>query len=181
MAERLRHNSVFYFGLGYRTGGASPAPHWIYVPEPRFLMYRIGVLSNYSPEVAPPGSILLCVEIGFPADGSVRVDPAALRDRVLADLDAIGLVQPGWTLEFEHHGAIDCAYVIFDQARREALPWILGYLERQGIYSIGRYGAWGYGSMGDALIEGRNCAERLNKMFRIPVRWSDSSARVRSF
>jgi protoporphyrinogen oxidase len=165
MAERLRHNSVFYFALGYRTGGESPSPHWIYVPEPHFFMYRVGVLSNYSPEVAPAGSTLLCAEIGFPGDTAMRCDPSAIRDRVLADLHAIRLVQPGWTLEFEHHGAIDCAYVIFDEARRQALPKILGYLERQGIYSIGRYGAWGYGSMSDALIEGRHSAERLNEMF----------------
>ena len=163
LANQLRHNSVFYFAIGYRTGGISPGPHWIYVPEPQFLMYRVGILSNYSPEVAPPGSILLCVEIGFPGDTALCVDPSTLRDRVLADLDAIGLVQPGWTMEFEHHGAIDCAYVIFDQARREALPRIRTYLEERDIYSIGRYGGWGYGSMTDALIEGRNCAERLNK------------------
>jgi protoporphyrinogen oxidase len=128
-------------------------------------MYRVGVLSNYSPEVAPSGSTLLCAEIGFPGDTAMRCDPSAIRDRVLMDLHAIRLVQPGWTLEFEHHGAIDCAYVIFDEARRQALPKILAYLERQGIYSIGRYGAWGYGSMSDALIEGRDSAERLNEMF----------------
>jgi len=152
--------------LGYKTGGAYPAAHWIYVPEPQFSMYRVGVLSNYSPEVAPSGSILLCAEIGFAGDGSNRADPAALRERVLADLATIGVVEPGWQLEFEHYGSIDCAYVIFDEVRRNVLPRILRYLERYGIHSIGRYGAWDYGSMGDAVIEGRDCAERLNGLFR---------------
>jgi protoporphyrinogen oxidase len=166
MGERLRHNSIFYFAFGYRLNGAPPpAQHWIYLPETHFLPYRVGVLSNYSPELAPPGSVLLCVEIGFPADEAARVDPSALRSRVLDDLDAIGLANPAWTLEFEHHGSIDCAYVIFDQARRDALPEILGYLRSFGVHSIGRYGAWGYGSVQDALIEGRDCAERLNEEF----------------
>ena len=129
------------------------------------MMYRVGVLSNYSPEMAPPGTVLLCVEIGFPGAAAAQVDPSMLRDRVLADLEAIGIVKPGWTLEFEHHGAIDCAYVIFDAERREALPRIRGYLERHGIYSIGRYGAWGYGSMGDAVLEGRDCADLLHRTF----------------
>ena len=166
-AESLRHNSVFYIALGFRIcGGAVPAPHWIYVPEPQFLMYRVGVLSNYSPEVAPTGSILLCVEIAFPGDAARRVDPAALRERVLADLASIGLLDASWILDMEYYGVIDCAYAIFDRQRAEAVPAVLGYLERKGIYSIGRYGAWQYGSMGDALTEGRDCADLLHGVFR---------------
>jgi protoporphyrinogen oxidase len=68
----------------------------------------------------------------------------------------------------EHHGAIDCAYVIFDEHRRKALPAIQGWLQRHGIHSIGRYGAWDYGSMGDAVLDGHACAEQLNAWFGQP-------------
>jgi protoporphyrinogen oxidase len=165
LAEGLRHNSVFYFAFGYRTNRKSPDSHWVYIPERRFSMYRVGTLSNYSPLVAPAGSVLICAEIAYPGDAAARVDPAFLRGSVLNELDMIGFVESDWKLEFEHHGSIDCAYVIFDKHRRMALPRIQAYLEHHHIYSVGRYGAWGYGSMGDALIEGRDCAARMNGIF----------------
>jgi hypothetical protein len=168
LADGLRHNSVFYFAFGFRVGHDIPDTHWIYVPEERYRIYRAGILSGYSPNVAPPGCILVCAEIGCPGDGAARVDPADLRSQALADLVAIGLVQPEWQLEMEHHGAIDCAYVIFDEHRRKALPAIQGWLQRHGIHSIGRYGAWDYGSMGDAVLDGHTCAERLNAWFGQP-------------
>jgi protoporphyrinogen oxidase len=168
ISTRLRHNSLLYFAFGYENYGENPSEHWVYFPESQFLMYRVGVLSNYSSEVAPRGSILLCAEIAFPGGSARYADPEALRQRVVADLISGGIVQPNWTKNFEHHGIIDCAYVIFDQARRDALPRILAYLRGLGIHSVGRYGAWGYGSIGDALIEGRDCAEAINLEFRAP-------------
>ncbi len=164
LAEGLRHNSVFYFAFGFRTGNNPPDKHWVYVPEERFRLYRAGILSGYSPEIAPSGSTLVCAEIGCPGNLASQIDPAALRGQALGDLAAIGLVKPGWELEMEHNGAIDCAYVIFDEHRRKSLPVIQAYLEGLGIHSIGRYGGWDYGSMGDALIEGRDCAIRLHEL-----------------
>jgi protoporphyrinogen oxidase len=54
------------------------------------------------------------------------------------------------------------AYVYFDRHRARALPAILSELERRGIYSIGRYGAWEHTSMEDAISQGKRLAERLN-------------------
>ena len=162
LANQLRHNSLLYFVFGYKLKGTAPAVHWVYVPEEKYLMYRVGVLSNYSPYVAPPGCALLCAELAFPGDTARAADPDALREKVLADLSAIGMVDSSWTRNFEYTDVIDCAYVIFDKTRHEALPRILKYLQERKIYSIGRYGGWGYGSMGDALLEGRDCAETIH-------------------
>ena len=54
------------------------------------------------------------------------------------------------------------AYVYFDRHRARALPAILAELERRGIYSIGRYGAWEHTSMEDAISQGKQLAERLH-------------------
>jgi hypothetical protein len=53
------------------------------------------------------------------------------------------------------------AYVYFDRHRARAVPAILAELERRGIYSIGRYGAWGY-LYGGCDQSGKRLAERLN-------------------
>ena len=163
-AAALRHNRVAYFAFGFRAQGVIPAQHWVYVPEPQYCMYRVGILSNYSPSVAPAGCVLVCAEVALAGDAG-PTNMMELRDRARADLKSIGIVMPDWVSNFEHYGTIDCAYAIYDSHRRAVLPGIQDYLRSIGIMSIGRYGTWGYGSMGDALIEGRDCAQALNAQF----------------
>jgi hypothetical protein len=38
---------------------------------------------------------------------------------------------------------------------------VFGYLDRRGVHCAGRFGSWGYGSMEDAIREGRAAAERI--------------------
>lgn len=165
LADGLRHNSVFYLAFGFRVSSYAPDAHWIYVPEERYAMYRIGILSNYSSSVAPAGSILVCAEIGCAPHEVANVDPDEIARRVLDDFDRIGLLQPDWEVDLVHSGSINCAYVIFDEHRRKALPRIQSYLKKLGILSVGRFGGWGYGSMGDALIEGRDSAALIKRQF----------------
>jgi protoporphyrinogen oxidase len=168
LAARLRNNRILYFAFGFRPGASIPPQHWIYVPEPRYVMYRVGVLSNYSPSIAPSGRVLLCVEIAFAGDADFPTELGEIRERALRDLAEIGIVDDDWVLEFEFTGQIDCAYALFDTHRATAVPKILAYLEGLGIESIGRYGRWDYSSMGDGLLEGRDCANRLNAAFGQP-------------
>jgi hypothetical protein len=143
------------------VAGDPPPWHWLYVPEPEHVMYRVGHLSKYATDIAPPGRALLCAEIAFPGRGAAGADVDALRERVHADLERLGIVGEGWEHEFEHVGVIDCAYVIFDEHRRRNLSRVQGWLETLEIQSVGRYGGWDYGSMGDAVLEGRACAESV--------------------
>jgi len=41
------------------------------------------------------------------------------------------------------------------------LPGILRELESRGVHSIGRYGAWEYGTMEDALWQGMEASRRI--------------------
>ena len=56
---------------------------------------------------------------------------------------------------------IPCGYVIHDFARKPAVAAIFKQLSRLGIESIGRYGAWKYSFMEEAILDGRQCAKRL--------------------
>ncbi|HEU4403470.1 MAG TPA: hypothetical protein VFT43_15335, partial [Candidatus Polarisedimenticolia bacterium] len=53
------------------------------------------------------------------------------------------------------------AYVIYDRFRAASLPTILKTLDRLGIHSAGRFGAWEYNSMEGALRAGLDLAARL--------------------
>jgi protoporphyrinogen oxidase len=61
---------------------------------------------------------------------------------------------------------IPYAYVVYDQFRKENLPAILRFLRNEGIYSIGRYGAWEYSTMEDAILQGKAVAEELSERLR---------------
>ena len=53
------------------------------------------------------------------------------------------------------------AYVVYDKHRRWFVPRAHVFLERHNIVSIGRYGAWEYSSMEDALLAGKRAAETI--------------------
>jgi protoporphyrinogen oxidase len=149
----LRSLSLRYLNVAVRT----PSPmreHWVYVPDSRFPFYRVGTFSNALPAMAPPGCAGLWVEL---ADRSGTVDlPEALR--ALARLGAITGVED--VLFVEQHD-VEHAYVVFDDAREAAVRTIRAWLAEHEIHICGRYGAWAYGSMEDAIIDGIAVAGRI--------------------
>jgi protoporphyrinogen oxidase len=152
-ASKLRATHLHYLDLGLSVPNPNPY-HWIYVPEPQYPFYRVGCYSHFSDKLAPPGKSSLYVEL------SDRRAPN--RERALADvvpgLRALGLVKGAHDIELTRLRTIDYAYVIYDHHYRAALDVIEPFLAEQRIVSSGRYGAWNYSSMEDALLMGRNAA-----------------------
>jgi hypothetical protein len=58
-------------------------------------------------------------------------------------------------IEIEH------GYVIFDKFREKIHSDIFSYLEKNNIFSIGRYGSWTYSAMEDSILKGKEIAETL--------------------
>jgi protoporphyrinogen oxidase len=52
------------------------------------------------------------------------------------------------------------AYVTYDQWREQHLPQLLNKLAEYDIYSVGRYGAWKYASMQEAVLDGKAVADQ---------------------
>jgi hypothetical protein len=53
------------------------------------------------------------------------------------------------------------AYVIYNKARSKTVAHLQNYLNLHDVFSFGRYGSWVYSSMEDAVIQGKNTAERI--------------------
>ena len=53
------------------------------------------------------------------------------------------------------------AYVIYNFWREKNLTRLLARLEACNIYSTGRYGAWKYSSMQEAVLDGKKVAETI--------------------
>jgi protoporphyrinogen oxidase len=190
--EQLRYISVIDLNLGIARDKVSDS-HWIYFPEKEFPFYRIGFFSNLSYALAPPQTSSIYVEItqlpdrvrneeNLPACGG----PPALRPAVLCRgepkcsptnddeivketikvLIDCGILRHSDELVTALLIPIPYAYVVYDQFRKENLPSILRYLKDQGIYSIGRYGAWEYSTMEDAILQGKRLAEELSEKLK---------------
>lgn len=160
-ASQLRCTTLRYLDLATRTQPRADW-HWVYVPERRFPFYRVGIYSNAVPSMAPPGGGSFYVELadrGPVTEATVRASAQGL-----AELGAIG--SPADVL-FADARAIDYAYVVFDDNYYAATSEIFAFLEAHAIFPRGRYGAWTYNAMEDALIAGREVAATLDA--RLPA------------
>jgi len=91
------------------------------------------------------------------------VDESALLKQTVKGLIACGILRPSDELSTFICLHIPYAYVVYDKFRKENLPAILRFLRNEGIYSIGRYGAWEYSTMEGAILQGKWVAENLNR------------------
>ncbi len=153
-AAGLRWVRVVNVNLAVR-GAVAPGRHWVYFPEAEFAFYRVGVASNFSDGVAPPGCSTVYVEVSERSEGPPS---PGLQERVVQDLRRAGILEPGHEVLFSLPLTIDPAYVIYDRHRRDSVPALLALLQERGIHSVGRFGAWEYSSMEDALVAGRQAA-----------------------
>lgn len=157
-AKGLRYVSVYDVSLGIERGDISPH-HWVYFPEPEFPFYRAGFLNNFAPSMAPEGCSSMYVEVSHRPDAAM--DEEMLKRDVIDGLSRCGLLKGDEAVPVKDVQDIRYAYVVFDRHRERSLPAIMGYLASKGITSIGRYGAWEYSSMEDAILEGRAAAAAL--------------------
>lgn len=156
-ASRLRATHLHYLDVALNTP-AEVDWHWAYVPSPDVPFYRVGVYSNFSGAMAPPGKASLYVELS----GREEPDLARLLPVIADHLIGLGIIRAREAIRFARARRIDHAYVVFDEAHDASVATIRAFLEEGGIDSIGRYGAWTYASMEDAIVNGRAAARRAS-------------------
>jgi UDP-galactopyranose mutase len=154
---------------GGRANYQSPIEnyHWIYFPEKEFIFYRVGFYHNFSKEMVPKKNrpynyASLYIEIAHEPNRILnqkkiisRVKKDLLRCKILNENDkilAINLLP------------IPYAYVIYDYDRNGALSTINNFLQKNNIFSLGRYGAWKYSFMEESILEGKKVAEQISSV-----------------
>lgn len=157
--EALRCTKLWYLDVASKRP-CGKALHWAYVPEEKYPFYRVGVYSNFSELMAPPGGSSYYVELA----SRETPDVDALAPVVAEGLTEMGLLGSPDDVAFMRARCIDFAYVIFDHQYYESLAVIRPFLQEQGIVSAGRYGGWNYSSMEDALIFGREAAREAREL-----------------
>ncbi|HEY5040277.1 MAG TPA: FAD-dependent oxidoreductase [bacterium] len=149
-AKRLKATSIYNINFGLR--GPQPIPYsWVYFPEKEFLFHRAGSVSSCVPSVAPKGHASLYVEFSYRGQ---RPAPKTLGAHALRKLRDLGWVQSEKQVTTRVDLNLPGAYVLYDEWRDETVAKLLTFYEKRGVYSVGRYGKWEYGSMESAIEQG---------------------------
>lgn len=164
--EGLVHNGGLIVGLGF-DGYRDDTKCWMYFPESNSPFYRVTNFHNYSRYNVPNGAVdrhfsLMCETTYSPHKPQ---DKASIIDETIQ-----GLLNSGMISEYERDQIISrylidipYSYPVPTLSRDKALQTIQPYLEAQGVFSRGRFGAWKYevGNMDHSFMQGVEVVERL--------------------
>jgi protoporphyrinogen oxidase len=155
-ARELRCTSLWYLDVALNRPVKRDL-HWIYVPEETYPFYRVGAYSNFSEGLTPRGCGSMYIELA----SRETPDVEALTPTLVTGLTEMGLIDGAADIAFIRPRHLPHAYVIYDHFYTHATSAIHQFLSRHGVISCGRYGAWEYSAMEDALLSGRNAAARI--------------------
>jgi protoporphyrinogen oxidase len=159
----LRCSSVCDINLGVKRPDISnDKKHWIYFPEREYNFYRVGFPMNFSDRTTPPGCSSMYVEIGYKQNKPF--DEANAVKEAIRGLLKCGLLRDESEIMTRNILHIPFAYVTYDRNRTRIVDGdkgILSWLRSQNVYSIGRFGAWKYSYMEEAILEGQATAEKI--------------------
>ncbi len=160
-SKKLHANSVVHFNLGIKKEIQSKA-QWIYFSEPQYPMFRIGIKSNFSHNLAPEGCSIVYGEISF--DPNVTTEDILnikINESIRLTAEILGFNETD--IVARKNIIIPSLYVIFDFWREENVSKIHEQLRSLDIFSIGRFGEWKYSSIQEAFIDGLLTADAFLK------------------
>lgn len=163
-AASLVHTSVHVVGMGYEAP-TDDDRSWLYFADPEVPFYRATNFGKYAAANLPDAddrrySSWMC-EVSSSAARPRSTD--GLADAVDAALRRTGVVAGDPAVATRHVETVPYAYPVPTRGRDAALAATLPWLDRQGIWSRGRFGTWRYevGNMDHAVKMGIDAANRV--------------------
>ncbi|HEV2601314.1 MAG TPA: FAD-dependent oxidoreductase [Candidatus Babeliales bacterium] len=156
--NKLLCNSIINFNIGVNRPDLSEH-HWIYFPENKYPFYRIGFPHNIAAHAVPTGCSSLYGEFSY-INKSKQWIQTTLESALKATQQLLHFSKHDIVTEKTIN--IPHAYVIFNFWREQHLSRLLNALALESIHSIGRYGAWKYSSMQEAVLDGKEIVETLS-------------------
>jgi len=154
LLNKLSYNKVLVFNLGFEKG-TNNKEHWIYLPEKQYNFYRVGFYNNILEEEKAS----MYIEIGFGKDDEIDVQRQL--ELTLENLRKTGIIDEDNKLVDYETIIMDPAYVHIEDESSKLIKEHMSELNNNNIYSTGRYGAWTYCSMEDAMIDAKELANKL--------------------
>ena len=155
----LKCSKVVTFNMGIKRPNLSDK-HWIYFPEKKYPFYRMGFWHNFSNQMAPPGHSSLYGEFAYMHESADWIQHT-LKQSLTISKKLFNITSA--EIVTQKVFTIPHAYVTYDHWREQHLPSLFDRLKQYHIDSIGRYGAWKYASMQEAVLDGKAMAKQIIK------------------
>lgn len=157
-SNKLRYTKICVVLLGINRPNIS-SYQWLYLPQKEFLSHKLSFPMNYSDKMTPLGMSSICIEYSY--EGDRKFSDEEIIERMIKDLIKMDIIKDKEEVIFNKLVEMNPGYVLFDFNREKNLKLIKNYLREKNIFSIGRYGAWEYSSMEEAIVYGEETAKKL--------------------
>lgn len=154
--SKLKCNSVVNINLGIEREKLTDK-HWIYFPEKKYPFYRLGFYHNFASSMTPKKCSSVYAEFSYIKKINNKHEIITESIKAIKKLFSITENE----IINEKIVSISHAYVIYNKWRDTNIVNVLNHLETFDIQSIGRYGAWKYASMQEAILDGKKAAEKI--------------------
>lgn len=149
--EGLRYLSIATVLIGIDEPNLSEHS-WVYLPHPENgPVNRLTYLANYSPDNAPAGKSSILAEVTFPGVGHVPEAGPSLEREVVDSLANNGMFKPD-RVSLVRSAAFQYAYPYYDVGFEARMKVVTDHLDRIGVHSLGRFGAYKYVNSDQVLI-----------------------------
>ena len=155
--ENMSYNKVLTLNIGFDTDSTEKFSeiHWLYVPDKKYNFYRIGFYNH----IVPASKLSVYVEIGFSAEQSVDVEKEF--EETIKNMKSIAIIHSDTKVLDWEAIVMDPAYVHINQKTENFKNSLFQQMEKDNIYSIGRYGEWKYCSMEDCILDALELGKRI--------------------
>ncbi|MBI9089852.1 MAG: FAD-dependent oxidoreductase [Desulfobacterium sp.] len=154
----LKYSSTHVVGLALKGNPPEELASkcWIYFPEGSCPFYRCTVFSNYSPNNVPHGDTQWSLMFEVSESDEKRVDSSAVIEDVIQGALNTGLISDRASLDHTWYRFERKGYPTPSVNRDRNSTPLQVYLEKNGVYSRGRLGAWKYevGNMDHSFMQG---------------------------
>lgn len=159
-SNKLSYNKVLVFNLGFDKKSPMIDEHWLYIPSKKCNFYRCGFYDN----ILGDDKLSMYIEIGYSKDSNITQEEIDNQLKLtLENLLDLGITTKDMKLIDYQSIVMDPAYVHIEEESDKEIKNVFNELSDKNVYSIGRYGAWTYCSMEDAMISAKELADKLSE------------------
>ena len=147
---------MLVFNLGFnKSANKLLDTHWTYVPQLEINFYRIGFYNH----ILGDEKLSMYVEVGF--DSKKGIDIEDQFNKTILNLKKMNIIDDTHILEAHKSLVLSPAYVHVSTESEKCKKTAIDYLNKNNIFSIGRYGDWKYCSIEDSMIDAINLSKKI--------------------
>lgn len=161
LIKELSYNKVLVFNLGFNKKSEKfTKEHWLYIPDKNINFYRCGFYNN----ILGTEKLSMYIEIGYNKEEIITQEEIDKQLKsTIENLKKLNIIDEKTKLEDYVSLIMDPAYVHINTNTTKKIDVLKEELEKNNIYTIGRYGAWIYNSMEDSMLKAKELAEKLRE------------------